>query len=212
MAEVLVEFTDPVVLDGVAYMARACGARGTDGLWQGWIEFSPIDGDPPLRSPRETTQPNRDDTMYWATGLSGVYLEGALRRTLNASRAAVQDRPPARPAFDEPAPAGGVRPPDADRTGSGHAVLDPFAIYRKGEQLLRQQLGALSAWHLVNIVEAHGLSRLDPVQLNAMGEPELVELIVLAVGQRNGRPEAARRSHSARRPRVSARQRTSARR
>src|SRR4051794_15426110 len=99
MAEVLVQFTDPVIDHGVAYMARACGARGTDGLWQGWIEFSPIDGAPPLRSPRETTQPNRDDTMYWATGLSAVYLEGALRRTLSANLAAVRDLPPAEAAF-----------------------------------------------------------------------------------------------------------------
>ena len=32
---------------------------------------------------RETTQPNRRDTEYWATGLTYVYLEGALHRALN---------------------------------------------------------------------------------------------------------------------------------
>jgi hypothetical protein len=49
------------------------------GLWQGWIEFLPADG-APVRSPRETTQPNRKDAIYWATGLTPVYLEGSLRR------------------------------------------------------------------------------------------------------------------------------------
>ena len=29
---------------------------------------------------QETTQPNRDDLAYWATGVEDVYLEGALRR------------------------------------------------------------------------------------------------------------------------------------
>jgi hypothetical protein len=53
-----------------------------DGLWEGWIEFIPTDGGAPLRSRRETTQPNRDDAVYWATGLTPVYLEGALERAL----------------------------------------------------------------------------------------------------------------------------------
>ena len=35
-----------------------------------------------LRSFRETTQPNLTDLRYWATGLTPVYLEGALERIL----------------------------------------------------------------------------------------------------------------------------------
>jgi hypothetical protein len=61
-----------------------------DGLWEGWIEFLPGDGSPVLRSRRETVQPNREAAVYWATGLSQVYLEGALARTL---------APPPRPAL-----------------------------------------------------------------------------------------------------------------
>ena len=37
-------------------------------------------------------------------------------------------------------------------------MLNPFSVYEKGEPLLRKQLGALSAWHLVNIVLAYELS------------------------------------------------------
>jgi|SRR5215472_10397399 len=81
MAEVLVEFATPITGDdGRTYRARAWGDEMHDGLWQGWVEFLPEDAGEPVRSPRETTQPNREDAIYWATGLRPVYLEGSLRR------------------------------------------------------------------------------------------------------------------------------------
>ena len=103
MAEVLVEFPDVVVGDdGVRYHAHVCGAAMPDGKWQGWIEFVPADGGSAIRSGRETTQPNRIDGLYWATGLTAVYLEGALRRALNplVVRRVETDTP----VFEEPAP------------------------------------------------------------------------------------------------------------
>ena len=177
MAEVLVEFSEPVVDEaGVRYLARACGGPMDNETerWQGWIEFVPLDGGEPLRSSRETTQPNRVDTLYWATGLTAVYLEGALNRTLKPLTLQPAPPPP-RPAFDEPAPPVQVAPPATD------SVLNPFSVYRKGEALLRQQLGALSAWHLVNIVRAYGLSALQEEDLARLSSPELIELIVQGV-------------------------------
>ncbi len=172
MAEVLVQFTEPVIADdGTAYMARACGSEMPDGLWQGWIEFLPIGEGEPIRSGRETTQPSRDDLVYWATGLTAVYLEGALVRALKpAVRAPDPVIPP--PVFD--APAGEDVPP----TTTHEAVLNPFSVYRKGESLLRRQLAALSEWHLVNIIGAYDLSDLGEDQLNGMSAAELIELIV----------------------------------
>jgi hypothetical protein len=83
MAEILVCYQLPVRdPDGLQYEARAYGAAIDHVLWEGWIEFVPIGGGPTLRTPRETTQPNRVDTAYWATGLTGVYLEGALIRAI----------------------------------------------------------------------------------------------------------------------------------
>jgi hypothetical protein len=83
MAEILVRYQLPVRdANGLQYEARAYGAAIDHVLWEGWIEFVPIGGGPPLRSPRETTQPNRVDTVYWATGLTRVYLEGALIRAV----------------------------------------------------------------------------------------------------------------------------------
>jgi hypothetical protein len=173
MAEVLAEYPDEVIgEDGTRYAARACGAPVPSGQWQGWVEFVDADGGA-VRSGRETTQPNRVDTLYWASGLTAVYLEGALRRALHPLTRS-RMRPASEPAFDGPAP-NLVLEPAVD------SILNPFSVYRKGEGLLRRQLTAFSIWHLVNIVLDHRLSDLPAATLNAMTSPDLIELIIAAV-------------------------------
>ena len=179
MAEVLVEFAEPIAdKNGTAYIARACGAPADHGLWNGWLEFVPVDGGRPIRSSRETTQPNRVDTAYWATGLTPVYLEGALQRALHPLAKAPLDVPAA-PAYDTPAP------DIAPAAPANEAVLNPFSVYRKGEAVLRSQLLALSAWHLINIIKAYDLSEQRMADLNATPAAVLAELIVAAVRQRS---------------------------
>jgi len=171
VAEVLVQFANPVFdQNGHAYVARACGSEMEDGRWQGWIEFVPTGGGPAVRSGRETTQPNRVDTEYWATGLTPVYLEGALHRALNPLRPPAPPVTPP-PAFDEPA---SLYEPAPDT----ESILNPFSVYRKGDNHLRRQLSALSAWHLVNIIRAHNLSEQGVDELNQMPASVLVELII----------------------------------
>jgi len=143
-----------------------------DGQWQGWVEFVPPSGDP-VCSARETTQPNRQDTIYWATGLTPVFLEGSLRRTLNRPVRPIA-RPIAPPYFSAPAEPFVI----GERTES---ILDPFSVYRKGEALLRRQLSAMAGWHLVNIITHYGLSREDTALLSAREPVQLVELIIDAV-------------------------------
>jgi hypothetical protein len=76
------------------------------------------------------------------------------------------------PAFDSPAA-------DAiDEAAPPEAILDPFSVYRKGEELLRRQLNALSAWHVVNIIRAYRLSDLTPPELNALARAALIEIVV----------------------------------
>jgi hypothetical protein len=181
MAEVLARFAEPLVTtDGVQYRVQACAAPNSDGLWEGWIEFFPADGSKPLRSKRETTQPNRTDAEYWATGLSEVYLEGALNRTLRPLiRKTVA---PARAAFEKPASSFSP-PPDTAVIGRD-AILDPFEVYEHGETMLRQKLGALAAWHLVNIVIAYRLSDEPIAVLNRMSAPALVEMIAAHVREK----------------------------
>jgi hypothetical protein len=65
--------------DGRGYTARACGRERDDGMWEAWLEFERDDG-AILRTDTETTQPNHTDTVYWATGITPVYLEGAFER------------------------------------------------------------------------------------------------------------------------------------
>lgn len=83
MAELFLEYRRLIVTgEGRAYRAHACGAEARDGTdrWHGWLEFVPLDGVSPLCTARETTQPNRTCTQYWASGLTPTYLEGAFRR------------------------------------------------------------------------------------------------------------------------------------
>ncbi|HXG64220.1 MAG TPA: hypothetical protein VNO70_03875 [Blastocatellia bacterium] len=67
--------------DGKIYNVLVYGAPRTDGTWEGWLEFQPADGTlQSLRTERETSQPDRDALVYWATGLEPVYIEGAFER------------------------------------------------------------------------------------------------------------------------------------
>ena len=181
-AEILVEFDEAIVGDDrSAWRARVLGAANALGHWEGWIEFAPAAGtsggspasagmDEWLPTERETTQPNRVDLGYWATGLTAVYLQGALARARSrgrprraeASTRAVAARGPA--PHRESAPAGVAR----------HAVLDPFAVYAQGEGVLRSELHALSLDHLRTIASSYSLD-VDAV------EGDLADRIVAAV-------------------------------
>lgn len=174
MAETLLVFQSPVrAPDGTPHEARACGSEMPGGGWQGWLEFVPVGGGPPVHSPRETTQPNRVDTEYWATGLTPVYLEGALRRALTTP-SVVRVTPPHPSVFPGPAPSTVKRSTPVSAT----SILNPFSVYEKGEALLRRQLGALSAGHLVNIAIEYELSDEPVGRLNRLSAASLIELIV----------------------------------
>lgn len=176
MAETILQFNEPLTDSGRTYIARVCGRPAPEGGWEGWIEFVPDDGTPALRSRRETRQPNRDDLVYWATGLTPVYLEGSLDRALNPPHPPEPVILP-EPSYDGPAP----EPVRTVPVAETRAVLDPFSVYAKGEDLLRQELGALSAWHLRNIVRAYALSGASEAELEGMSHAELTERIVLGV-------------------------------
>ena len=173
MAEVVHVFEDAVMLDGVPYTAQVAG-RPEGHMWEGWVEFVAEDRSDALRTPRETTQPDRAALVYWATGLSPTYLEGALRRALNPpARRTVAAMP--EPLFEAPAPS-----PAADLFATDRAVLDPFSVGAKGETLLRNELSALRGWHLRNIARAYHLADED-VDLEGLSEPALIEVIVAGV-------------------------------
>jgi hypothetical protein len=174
MAEVLYPFEPPIRgRDGREYHARVHGRAADNGLWEGWIEFEPIEGGEPVETSRETTQPNRGDLVYWATGLRTTYLEGALERALGGivpSGERVTDR-----ALESIRPEAGPEEP--------RPVLDPFAVYAEGPNLLRQQLNALSAPQLRAIARTYGLAP-DPERLDLLARSDLAVLIAQAVALR----------------------------
>ena len=189
MAEVLVQFDPPLTDEGGrTYVARICGRVAEDGLWEGWIEFDPQDGEPTLRTPRETEQPNRTDLEYWASGLTVSYLEGALERARDRETPDLRPRSvAARPTYEGPAP----RPASDARAGEPpslrpHAVLDPFKVYAQGEDVLREELSALDEGHLRNIIRAYRLLNEDEVDLADVGQPTLADMIVAAVRKAAG--------------------------
>ena len=190
---VLVQFESPLTgEDGRAYIARVCGRQAADNMWEGWIEFDPGSGAPVVRTPRETTQPNKPDLEYWATGLTEAYLEGALERAMQPE---VPDMRPrtvdTRPTYDGPAHAEPAATPTATGEATGtaaakpaHAILNPFEVYAQGEDLLREELGALDEGHLRNIMRAHDLISDEEMDLLVLRRPALVDMIVAAVRRR----------------------------
>lgn len=178
MAQTLLRFDTPVThRDGRLYRAQACGRERDNGQWEAWLEFEEIDTGTVLRSQRETTQPNQYDAAYWATGLTPVYLEGSLDRILHPPSLKLPDLTPP-PYFDGPAPH--ARLGGADRPDRA-PVLNPFSVYEKNPDLLAQELTALRAYHLRQIIRdfdlAHGADR----RLNTMTERALASLIVRRV-------------------------------
>jgi hypothetical protein len=167
MAETLVAFTTVVTSeDGRRFEPRACGGLTADGFYEGWIEFAPIGDGEPIRTPRETLQPNRADLVYWATGLTQTYLDGALRRALVAPRLVERERSvpvmfhgPARPRKSPPRGIAIPRP-----------VLNPFEAYQQGEGVLVAELGALDNGHLRDIVLGYGLASREAADRATSGE------------------------------------------
>lgn len=194
MAEVLLEYEATIRDDGGReYVARACGRECDDGHWEGWLEFVPLDGGIVARTARETTQPNRTDTAYWATGLTAVYLQGALRRALTPVQ--VVDRSlDIRPVYDAPAPERPLVSVSGARAFRAHPVLNPFLVYEQGEDVLRAELGAFDASRLRDIIRGYSL-RGDTAELMRTSEAELADIIVASVRERVG----AGRAHTAER-------------
>src|SRR5258708_2229592 len=98
---------------------------------RGGHESIPRGGGLRIREGGEPPQRNRADAVYWATGLTPVYLEGALERARRPL--VVHDVAPSTPAFDEPAPHMHV----VEAAPTHEAVLNPYSAYEKGEALHR---------------------------------------------------------------------------
>lgn len=174
MAEVLVDFETPVTHGSDTYRARAVG-RPAGHMWEGWLEFIPRNGSGVVVSGVESTQPERDHLIYWATGLTPIYLQGALVRALKP--ATVRVRVIEEPLSDGPATKVVHR---TLATNTPEPVLDPFEIGGRSLDVLRQELGALNRPRLLNIIAAFELNG-SGEDLAWMSDLQLVTFIVTAV-------------------------------
>lgn len=146
-------------------------------MWDGWLEFVPIDGGSEvLIGSVESRQPMRHDLVYWATGLTPVFLEGALQRARNP--VTVRVRPVEIPISSEPAPRA-VTTTRVVAPGP-EPVLDPFEIGGRSLDVLRQELRALNRPRLLNIITAFDLNP-GGEDLHWMSDRQLVQFIVTAV-------------------------------
>jgi hypothetical protein len=194
MAEVLVKFDEPIAVPGgKAYFAQAVGVEVEGGLWQGWLEFQAVIGEPDaLASGRETTQPNRTNLEFWARGLTKVYLEGALARAIWLAE------PPREIPLMESEPSLFSAPARRDVTtptsaaASSRPILDPFQVYAQGEEILRRELTALSRDHVERIAIAYRIDASAASGINQTSKADLIDAIVRAArgNQARGTPDS----------------------
>jgi hypothetical protein len=76
------DYEEPLTSSTGSYRARVYGLRRPDGRWAGSLVFVPVGGGRLIATGTETTQSTLADLAYWASGLSEVYLQGALARGL----------------------------------------------------------------------------------------------------------------------------------
>jgi hypothetical protein len=181
MAEVLRSFDEPIRHASGTYHARVVGRYAEDRMWEGWLEFVPIDkGGEIVVSAAESRQPERVHLEYWAQGLTPVYVEGSLERALHPI--SIRTRAAERPASDGPAArvvtvsAGGPRP-----------ILDPFEVGARSLDILGQELRALGRGRVLQIIAAYDLNP-NNHELSRMNDEQLVRLAVGSVGVRLLRP------------------------
>jgi hypothetical protein len=79
--------------DADEYVVLLYGRDRPGDTWQGWLVFVRQRDNRRFATPVESTQPNAEAIIYWSSGLTNTYLDGALRRAMDPS--AVIPQPPA---------------------------------------------------------------------------------------------------------------------
>jgi len=179
MAEILRSFDEPIRHSSGTFAARVVGRLADDRMWEGWLEFVPIESGQSqvIVSAIESRQPERQHLAYWANGLTVVYAEGSLDRALHPI--AVRTRLAETPASSAPAPRV-VTAPERGRLVGPEPVLDPFEIGERSLDVLAQELHALNRPRLLNVIAAFDLNPAGE-DVSWMSDDQLVTFIVVAV-------------------------------
>jgi len=81
---------------GDTYLVFVQGRSRPRDTWEGWLVFERQRDARRFNTGTETTQPDAQAVLYWASGLTDVYLEGALDRALAVDIAprSISEAPP----------------------------------------------------------------------------------------------------------------------
>jgi hypothetical protein len=172
MSEMIADLPYRVIdTEGDEYYVSVAADVRTDGRWQAWLEYMPLDESDPLLTPIETTQQNRADIVRWAETLTETYVEGAFRRAVHAPAdvlAVLRDRMSVAEAAAEAAI-------EIDRGD----VTDPFAMYQSGRPAMKARLSALPVGSLRQMIVDFGLNRAGK-SLSWLNRNQLVTFIITA--------------------------------
>ena len=123
MDVVIMQLSGTVSDERGTFQALAVAHERDDGGWEGWLEFvAQAEGSRRYRTPIETRQHDRVSMERWASGLTGVYAEGALARA-RAPRAAPAESDQMR-ALQELIEALDRRVPHVERAGEATIAAD----------------------------------------------------------------------------------------
>ena len=87
MDELLQQFERPTIDDsGERYTVYLYGRSRPGDTWQGWLVFERQSDSRRYATGVETTQPNRQAILYWGTGLTDSYFDGAFDRARKTPR------------------------------------------------------------------------------------------------------------------------------
>lgn len=165
LREVVLDLAPVATDSGRMYQPIIVAAVAADGHWNAWIEFVDPDSGDVLRTGIETHQANEADLRHWASVLSDVYLQGAVKRaTVSRGETAIHRR----------------SAHQARLTGLGGSAPDPFVLFGHGEHVLRRELLLFNRATLRGLILIH---KLNPAGLclAKFTKAQLVTFIVTAI-------------------------------
>ena len=165
MSEIIAHL-DYTVVDqrGRSYYVNVAGEHTSEGQWEAWLEFLPLDETPPLLTDTETVQRTRTAVVHWAETLGEAYLQGAFERA-KVEEAVLAER----------LATGTYEVGELGLT----AAIDPFEVFRLGKDVLRVELRPLTRAELLTIIQRHDLNPAG-LSLSRLSTSQLITFIVTA--------------------------------
>jgi hypothetical protein len=124
LTNLMMQLSETVCDERGTFHPRAMARERSNGSWEGWLEFVPSDEDRSsiYVTPIETHQRDRMTMEYWASGLTGVYAEGALARA-RIRQIPIRESDPL-VALQELVEALDKRSPHLERAGEAQILID----------------------------------------------------------------------------------------